>query len=224
MNRINENRRQFLKNASLAAIAFPFLLSCKSEILAQKSNKNILNLIRRNALSPADCDNWCGSANEAPDDVSWKVALAEEKDEGEPLIISGTVYEKDGKTPAPNILIYVYHTNAKGYYGRGNDEHPHGKHHGWMLTDESGRYEFQTIKPAPYPLRDTPAHIHVTLTGINFKEYWIDDIWFEGDSLITPKITKKQMTGKGGFNGILKLERKNGGILHGVRSIKLGTV
>lgn len=224
MNQINENRRQFLKNATLAAIAFPFLLSCKSEILAQRSSKDVLNLMRKNALTSAECDNWCGSALEAPDDVSWKAVLADEKDEGEPLIISGTVYEKDGKRGAPNILIYAYHTDAKGFYGRGKDEHPHGKHHGWMLTDERGRYEFRTIKPAPYPARDTPAHIHFTLTGIDFKEYWIDDIWFEGDALITPAITKKQMTGRGGFSGILKLEKKVGGILHGERNIKLGTI
>jgi len=224
MKKTDENRREFLRRASLGTFAFPFLINCKSEILAQRSNKDVLNLMRKNALSPKDCDNWCGSVHEAPDDVSWKAVLAEEKDEGEPLIISGTVYEKNGKIPAPNVLIYAYHTNAKGFYGRGKGEHPHGKHHGWMLTDERGRYEFRTIKPAQYPLRDTPAHIHFTLAGIDFKEYWIDDIWFEGDDLITPEIKKKQLTGRGGFNGILKLEKKADGILYGVRNIKLGTV
>lgn len=221
MNDSLKTRRDFLKTASLAAVALPFLLNCKSEILAQRSSKDILELIRKKALRREDCDNWCGSAIEAPDDVSWKTVLAESKDEGEPLIISGTVYEKDGKTPAPNILIYAYHTNTKGFYGRSKNEHPHGKHHGWMLTDSRGRYEFRTIKPAPYPARDTPAHIHFTLAGIDFQEYWIDDIWFEGDSLITPEIKKKQMTGRGGFNSILKLEKNAEGIFSGVRNIRI---
>jgi protocatechuate 3,4-dioxygenase beta subunit len=221
MNQSTENRREFLQRAS-SLLAFPLLANCNS--FAQNSNKDILDLIRKNANLPKDCDNWCGSAHEAPDNVSSKAVLADKNDEGEPLIISGTVYEKDGKTPAPNVLIYAYHTNAKGYYGRGKGEHPHGKHHGWMLTDKFGRYEFQTIKPAQYPLRDTPAHIHFTLAGVNFKEYWIDDIWFEGDDLITPEITKKQITGRGGFYSILKLEKSKDGILRGVRNIKLGTV
>jgi protocatechuate 3,4-dioxygenase, beta subunit len=215
---MNENRREFLQRAAFVTASIPFLSNCAT---AQKSLSE-LELIKKNAVISSIC-NWCGAIG-VPDDVSSKAVLAEAKDEGEPLFISGTVYEKDGKTPAPNVLIYAYQTNAKGYYGRGNGEHPHGKHHGWMLTDNLGRYKFNTIKPAQYPLRDTPAHIHFTLTGVSFKEYWIDDIWFEGDDLITPTITKKQMTGRGGFNSILKLEKNTDGILHGVRNIKLGTV
>ena len=220
----DENRRKFLQRLGLTALAFPVLLSCKDTASAQTSNKDVLNLIRKKAVLHKDCDNWCGSALEAPDNVSWKAVLAEEKDEGEPLIISGTVFQIDGVTPAPNVLVYAYHTNASGYYGRGNGEHPHGKHHGWMLTDQKGRYEFRTIKPAQYPKRDTPAHIHFTLAGVNFKEDWIDDIWFEGDNLITPEITRKQLIGKGGFNSILKLEKDQNGILHGRRDIQLWKV
>lgn len=220
MKHLIENRREFLHRLTISA-AFPFLLNCKSEILAQRSSKDILNSMRKNADLRKDCGNWCGSAHEAPNDVTQKAVLAEEKDAGEKLLISGTVFQKDGKTPAPNILIYAYHTNAQGFYGRGNGEHPHGKHHGWMLTDSQGRYEFRTIKPAPYPIRDTPAHIHFTITGENFKEDWIDDIWFEGDQLITPEIKKKQLSGKGGFEPILKLEKNSDGILYGVRNIRL---
>lgn len=220
----DENRREFLQRLTLAALAFPVLISCKASASAQTSSKDVLNLIRKNAVLPKDCGNWCGSAYEAPDDVSWRAVLASEKDEGEPLIISGTVFQNDGATPAPNVLVYAYHTNAKGYYGRGNGEHPHGKHHGWMLTDRAGRYEFRTIKPAQYPRRDTPAHIHFTLAGINFKEDWIDDIWFEGDNLITPEITRKQLIGKGGFNSILKLEKDANEVLCGRRDIRLWKV
>lgn len=216
-----ENRREFLQRLSLFGLAFPLLLNCQSNILAQRSNKDVLSLMRKNSDLPEECDRWCGAAHEAPDDVSSKAVLADEKDAGEPLIISGTVFETSGKTPAPNVLIYLYHTDAKGFYGRGRAEHPHGKHHGWMLTDARGRYEFRTIKPAPYPVRDTPAHIHYTLTGVKFKEYWIDDVWFEGDDLITPAIKKKQLSGRGGFNPILKLEKGADGILRGVRDIEL---
>ena len=221
MTQSNENRREFLQRLSLFGLALPVLLNCRSDARAQKSSKDVLELMRKNAVVPEDCDRWCGAAHEAPDDVSSKAALAGEKDAGEPLVVSGTVFETDGTTPAPNILIYAYHTDAKGFYGRGRSEHPHGKHHGWMLTDARGRYELRTIKPAQYPVRDTPAHIHYTLTGVNFREYWIDDVWFEGDNLITPEIKRKQLSGRGGFNPILKLEKGADGILRGVRDIRL---
>lgn len=214
-----ENRRNFLKRTTLLA-TLPFIVNCKS--LAADNKPDVLSLIKKNAVTdPAS--NWTG-AKDAPLDVSWKTVLSEASDKGEKIRISGIVYQPDGKTPAPDILIYLYHTNVQGYYGRGDGEHPHGRHHGWMLTDAKGRYEFSSIKPGQYPNRNTPAHIHFTLTGINFKEDWIDDIWFEGDNLITPEITRKQLIGKGGFNSILKLEKDANGISHGRRDIRLWKV
>lgn len=218
MKHLTENRREFLQRLTISAAAFPFLLNCKSSTLAQKTDKDVLSLIKKNANNSANC-NWCG-ADGVSEDVTWKTALADEKDKGEKMIISGTVFQKDGKTPAPNILIYAYHTDLEGFYGRGNGEPPHGKYRGWMLTDKNGKYEFRTIKPAPYPQRKFAAHIHMTLTGENFKEDWIDSILFEGDKLISER--ERNTAGeKGGFDPILKLEKNAEGILYGIRNIRL---
>lgn len=216
MNQKGENRREFLKRASIAALAFPLLLNCKSDTLAQKSNEDILSLIKKNALPVGG--EWSG-AIDAPDNVSWKTILAKETDEGEPMIISGTVFQSDAKTPAPNILIYLYHTDMYGIYGK-RGEPKHGKFRGWMLTDAKGRYEFRSIKPASYPNTTFAAHIHTTLTGKNFKEDWIDSTLFEGDKFISER--EREMAGKkGGFNSILKLEKGTDGILRGTRDIQL---
>ena len=32
------------------------------------------------------------------------------------LKVTGTVFKNDGKTPAPNIIIYIYHTGRNGLY------------------------------------------------------------------------------------------------------------
>jgi protocatechuate 3,4-dioxygenase beta subunit len=223
MNQENENRREFLKRAALAAAALPFLLNCRSDILAQRSDADILSVIKKNANTLPEV-NWCG-AIDAPSNVSWRMTLSKKSDNDEPLIISGTVFESDGATPAPNILIYFYHTDSDGFYNRKLPGEPlHGHFRGWLLTDQKGRYELSTFKPAPYPNRDNPAHIHMTLTSKTRKEESIDNIWFEGDPLITSEMKRKQMTGKGGFDPIVKLEKSAGGILRGVRNIQLWKV
>ncbi len=219
MNQSIENRRDFLKRASLAAVAFPLLLNCKSDTWAQKSNEDILSLIKKNANTAPEV-NWCG-AIDAPDDVSWRTALPKKSDKDEPMIISGTVFESDGKKPAPNVLIYFYHTDSDGFYNRKRDGEPlHGHFRGWLLTDANGKYEFNSIKPASYPDRTFAAHIHMTITTKNLKEDSIDSILFEGDKFITAQ--ERNLAGKkGGFNPILKLEKGADGILRGVRNIQL---
>lgn len=220
MNQQTENRRDFLKRASLAAIAFPLLINCKSDATAQKSSETVLDLIKKNARENEGAGQWWG-AIDAPGNVSWKSVLSKKSDKDLPMIISGTVYETDGKTPAPNVLIYYYHTDSEGYYRRpGGDGPRHGAFRGWMLTDARGRYEFSSIQPAPYPERRWSAHVHMTLTGKDFREESVDSILFEGDKLITDE-ERKEAGKKGGFNPILKLAKGADGIWRGTRDIQL---
>lgn len=212
MNQSNETRREFLQRASLLA-ALPFIVNCKS-VAADESDA--LSLIKKNAVSPTN--EWSG-AFDAPANVSSKTILFKENEEGEKMVIWGTVFESDGKTPAPNVLIYLYHTDIHGYYGK-NGEHRHGRYRGWMLTDGLGRYSFQTIKPAPYPENRFAAHIHTTVTTKHLKEDWIDNYLFEGDKLISAR-ERSEAGKKGGFDPILKLEKKSDGLWHARRDIQL---
>ena len=219
MNHQIETRRDFLKRAAISVAAFPLLINCKSDATAQKSSESTLDLIKKNALGLEGPGEWSG-AKDAPANVSWKADMAKETDEGEPMIISGTVFEKDGKTVAPNVLIYLYHTDMYGIYGRKGDAHRHGKFRGWMLTDEKGRYEFRSIKPASYPNTTFAAHVHMTVTGKNFREDWIDSILFEGDKFLTQR-ERNEAGKKGGFQPIVKLEKGADGILRATRDIQL---
>jgi protocatechuate 3,4-dioxygenase beta subunit len=212
-----EDRRQFLIRAAAGFAALPFLMNCRREgALAQKTETDILSLIRKNA-SPRGAEGR--GAIDVPDSVSWKTVLGRVKDEGEPMIISGTVFGRDGKRAAPGVLIYLYHTDMYGIYGR-DGEHKHGRFRGWMLTDRQGRYEFRSIRPASYPNTTISAHVHMTLTGTNFREDSVDSILFEGDRFITAR-ERSEAGRKGGFNPILKLEKGADGVLRGVRDIQL---
>lgn len=216
MDIILENRRDFLKKAVIAVSVFPLLANCRSDAAAQKTGDSILDIVKRNALPNSEGT----GAIDAPGNVSWRTVLSNETDKGEPIEISGTVFQSDGKTPAASTLIYLYHTDFEGYYGISGKEHRHGRYRGWMLTDKEGKYTFQTIKPAPYPENRFAAHIHMTVTTARMKEDWIDSILFEGDRLISQQ-ERSRAGQRGGFNPILSFEKGKDGLLRATRNIQL---
>ncbi len=218
MNYQGKSRRDFLKNALITTAALPLLSACRSRTFAEAPKPDILELIKKNT-QPRGAEAM--GAIDAPTNVSWMTTLSKETDKGEPMEINGTVYQSDGKTPAPNTLIYLYHTDFEGIYGRGN-EHKHGQYRGWMLTDKEGKYSLRTIKAAPYPEMKWAAHIHMTVTGVKFREDWIDSILFEGDRLINAREREAAGT-RGGFMPIVTLTKGADGILRGTRDILLMT-
>jgi protocatechuate 3,4-dioxygenase, beta subunit len=165
----------------------------------------------------------CGSCT-APDKLSWKTVIPPDKEAGEPLVISGKVFQPDGVTPAEGMVLWVYHTDATGYYNEKDDaSHPRLK--GWMKIGADGKYEFRTIKPGGYPHRPEPAHIHAHIYGPGYSERSIEDYWFEGDSRINENALKKA-TGPEGhpFVVVIALKRDGDGVWRGVRDIKLKAV
>jgi protocatechuate 3,4-dioxygenase beta subunit len=146
------------------------------------------------------------------------------KEESEKIKVMGTVYKSDGKTPAPNVILYVHHTNTQGFYPkRGNEKgwaKSHGYIRGWVKTDSNGHYEIYTFKPAAYPNRSEPAHIHFTVLEPNGDYYWIESCHFKGDPLLTRQQTDPDAP-RGGTSGLLILKEEDGlGV--GIRDIILG--
>jgi protocatechuate 3,4-dioxygenase beta subunit len=166
---------------------------------------------------------WAG-AFEAPKTTSWRTLIAPKTEPGERLIISGTVYLPDGKTPAKDVIVYVYHTNHQGFYPKKGTEKGHGKYHGylrgWMKTDANGRYEFETIRPAPYETHEgEPAHIHYTIEAANYPEYWLTGLWFSDDPRV--KNYRDKIERDGGFSNITTVTKDSNNILRGTRNILL---
>ncbi len=144
--------------------------------------------------------------------------------ESEPkLKISGVVYENDGKTPASDVILYIYHTNRDGIYEKRGQAtgwaRRHGYIRGWIKTGTDGRYTFYTFRPAAYPNGRAPEHIHITVKEPGIKEYYIDDFMFDDDPLLTP-IERKSRPNRSG-SGIVQ-PKPGQGILIVERDIILG--
>lgn len=145
--------------------------------------------------------------------------MVKEDEPGEPLIVAGTIYAADGKTPVEGARLYVYHTDASGHYTR-NPLARQPRLRGWMKTGADGRYEFRTIKPGAYPGGRAPAHIHATLAAPGQAEKWIEDFLFAGDPNVRPKDVSRAQQ-RGTFSHILRLTRGGDGIWRAERDIRL---
>jgi protocatechuate 3,4-dioxygenase beta subunit len=158
-----------------------------------------------------------------PKEIASVTRLVPASEPGEPMIISGTMYKADGRTPAPGVILYVYHTDNKGLYpkgpGEGNDTR-HGRLRGWVKSDANGKYQFTTIRPASYPQGRNPQHIHPLVKEPGYSLYWIDEYLFEDDPFLTTEERARQP--KRGGNGIIKLTKDAKGVWIGKRDITLG--
>ncbi|WP_407520739.1 hypothetical protein PDL71_10510 [Lacibacter sp. MH-610] len=147
--------------------------------------------------------------------------LPDFQEPGPKLVVSGVVYKADGLTPAPNVVLYVYHTDQKGLYSKGDKGwgKRHGYIRGWVRTNAKGEYKFYTLIPASYPNSTIEKHIHPTIKEEGFTEYYIDDYTFDNDKFLNGEL-RKRMELRGG-NGVLVTEFKNG-MHHATRNIYLG--
>ncbi|RYF87787.1 MAG: intradiol ring-cleavage dioxygenase, partial [Chitinophagaceae bacterium] len=132
---------------------------------------------------------------------------------GQKLLVTGKVLKPDGRTPASNVIVYYWQTDNNGYYsptpGLDLRVNQHGHIRGWIKTDSSGKYNIYTIRPAPYPDRHIPAHIHLSIKEPQLaNEYYTDEINFDDDKLLLPHLTKYPQEKRGG-SGIVRVLKKD---------------
>jgi protocatechuate 3,4-dioxygenase, beta subunit len=190
-------------------VIFVFLLISLTCCNGQtKTNKPTANNSNTKAIVGGGCDGCEIMFVGMPKNISPIDTSAGWKEKGQKLLVTGTVYKMDGKTVAPNVIIYYWQTDNNGYYSpvNGMDEKAkrHGHIRGWVKTNEKGEYSIYTIKPAPYPNENIPAHIHISIKEPNIEnEYYIDDFVFDDDKLLIGD-KRKALQNRGG-SGVLRV-------------------
>jgi protocatechuate 3,4-dioxygenase beta subunit len=170
------------------------------------------------------CDGCERMFDNMPQQLSWQTAIASATEPGERMEISGIIFQPDGKTPAPNVVLYAYHTDAKGICspapGATGGARINGHLRGWMKTNDRGEYRFTSIRPAAYPNGRGPAHIHATVKEPDKNEYYIDEYLFDDDPALTRE--PRSRTEDRGGSGIIHLAKNSEGVWIGRRNIVLG--
>ena len=91
--------------------------------------------------------------------------LPEFNDGGPRIKLTGTIYQPDGKTPAEEVILMIYHTNQKGVYPVRGDEKGWAKRQGylrgWVKTGEDGKYTFYTTQPKNLSPAGQNRHISI---------------------------------------------------------------
>lgn len=184
-----------------------FLISCNGQ--SKKENEPNFSPNSTSKKIGGNCEDCELMYVDIPIQMSSVDTNAAWNEKGQKLTITGTIFEIDGKTPAKNVIVYYWQTDADGYYISNSTLNKqatrHGHLRGWIKTDATGKYTINTIRPAPYPNRDIPAHIHLLIKEPDIESlYYLDDLVFDDDPLLIPYRKKYPFENRGG-SGILRL-------------------
>jgi protocatechuate 3,4-dioxygenase beta subunit len=180
--------------------------------------------VQREPIVGLPCEGCEAVFEGMPARLTSRARIAPQSEPGIPMTVAGQVLDANGR-PAAGIVVYAYQTDSKGIYPaapeiRDPQARRHGKLRAWVKSDATGRYSFDTIRPASYPNTDLPEHIHLHVIEPGCSTYYIDDILFTDDTKLTPtKISR--MTNHRGGNGISTPIKKDG-VWNVSRDIHLG--
>lgn len=149
-------------------------------------------LVTATALSAQD-PQWTRMWNDAqklkPARVTSVERIAPTSEPGIPFVVHGVVTDASGK-PAGGVEVFAYHTDQHGIYAAPGAADP-WRLKGWAVTDAQGRFEFRTIRPAAYPSRNVPGHVHLSfVTGCCGRQS--AEVMFDDDPLATNEYRQRQ--------------------------------
>jgi protocatechuate 3,4-dioxygenase beta subunit len=124
------------------------------------------------------------------------VMVVMDREAGEKITVKGVI-KSDQNTPLNNLLIYIYHTDTRGWYGSdrvhfqmNEGDRKHARLFAYMKPNAKGEFEFATIQPHGYPQSDLPAHIHFEVFD-GEKMVLITELLFDDDDRLQGEIRER---------------------------------
>ena len=158
---------------------------------------------------------------EAQSEQPSSIEIATAQEPGTRIQISGTILDSNGK-PVPRVKMFLYHTDATGYYSRPVNDPRQARLRGTLWSNALGQYSFHTIKPAHYgDITSPPAmHIHVHLQPPDLPDHWVESFYFKDDPRLRIDDDKRN-SDLGRFSHIISLSSNENGLLKGVRDFRV---
>lgn len=112
---------------------------------------------------------------------------------GELMVMQGRIWGHNTRKPISNAVLDVWQADRQGRYDLASPQDPpkwsEFKNRIRLVTDETGFYQYETIKPGAYRIgpnaRDfRPSHIHYLVQAPGYRKL-ITQIYFKGDPLIS---------------------------------------
>lgn len=143
-------------------------------------------------------------------------------EKGDPMVFAGQVRDLDG-TPLGGAEVDIWQADDDGYYSGFAPHLPEGNLRGVVTTDEQGRFEITTVRPAPYQIPTDgptgamiaaagwhpwrPAHLHLMVRADGHRQittqlYFTGGEWLESDVASATKdelILSPQRSADGGL-------------------------
>jgi protocatechuate 3,4-dioxygenase beta subunit len=192
-----------MKQVFIASLVCLFATNCNSQQPDKDLIKQAEKMLVTKSVSDILTDPTFNSIH--PDPVFRKLIeknasasvlkITDKAEPGKKIKVLGVITDPSGK-PVPDALVYMYQTDAKGWYAA---ERPHvggnegdtrqARIFGYVRTDKEGKFELHTIKPSGYPQSDLPAHIHVHVWKDGFKNL-VNEFLFDDDERLVGEIRK----------------------------------
>ena len=149
-------------------------------------------------------------ANEASFKLSNTDTIPEFDSQLNKLKISGIIYEKDGVTPARDVILYIEQADENGDFElRKHNDEKYVYHSGAIKTDADGRYTFYTFVPGNDRRYNQLQQLFPVVKKPSEPEYIVPSFLFDSDPMLTKKC-RKRMAKKDDLTRILKPTMKDG--------------